>query len=314
MRRVRMIAILLGLIAAACSSSGDEPAVATNGELPAADAIGAEGAFPVTVGGVIVDARPERIVSLSPTATEMLFAIGAGPQVVAVDDQSDYPDDAPITDLSGFEPNIEAISTFDPDLVVISFDPGDLVAGLDALDIPTLTQFSAVTLDDTYAQINDLGVATGNEDTAAEVVAGMQSELEALAASVPARDEPLTYYHELDDSLFSATSVTFIGQVYSLAGLVNIADEADVDGFGFPQLSQEYILDEDPDLVFLADTLCCGQSIETVIARPGWDQLMAVQQGQVIELDDDTASRWGPRVVDFFADVVAGVAAIEPAG
>ncbi|MDP8953931.1 MAG: ABC transporter substrate-binding protein [Actinomycetota bacterium] len=258
---------------------------------------------------------PERIVSLSPTATEMLFAIGAGDQVVAVDDQSNFPPEAPTTDLSGFNPNLEAITTYQPDLVVLSGDRDGLVAGLETLGIETIVNEVAVTLDDTYDQIAGLAIATGHEDEGAEVVAGMRRDIDALVARVPERPEPLTYYHELDDTLYSVTSDTFIGQIYALAGLKSVADAADPTGEfgGYPQLSPELVVDADPDFIFLADTKCCGQSAETLAQRPGFQTLSAVAEGRVVELDDDIASRWGPRVVDFLATVVEATASVPVA-
>jgi cobalamin transport system substrate-binding protein len=256
--------------------------------------------------------RPQRIVSLSPTATEMLFAIGAGGQVVAVDSNSNYPAEAPRTELSAYQPNIEAIAGYKPDLVVYSDDPGELKAGLDKLSIPVLHQPAATRLDDTYAQLDQLGRATGHEDEAGQVATTMRAEIEKIAASRPER--PLTYYHELDKNLYSATSKTFIGQLYDQLGMKNIADAADKEGTGYPQLSAEYVVKADPDLIFLADTKCCGQSASTVAARDGWDQLTAVKTGGVVELDDDVASRWGPRVVDFLKTVAAKVQTLEAVG
>jgi iron complex transport system substrate-binding protein len=256
-------------------------------------------------GGAAADA-PERIVSLSPTATEMLYAVGAGDQVVAVDDQSDYPEGVPVSDLSYFEPNLEAISTYDPELVVASDLPDDVTAGLEALEIEVLNVPAAVTLDDAYAQIAEVGVATGHEDEAAEVVADMRREIDELTAAVPERDEPLTYYHELDDTLYTVTSDTFVGEIYGLAGLESIADAADPDGEfgGYPQLSAEFVVDADPDFIVLADSECCGQDATTIAARPGWADLSAVREGRVVEVPDDVASRWGPRVVDFLRRIV----------
>ncbi|MEC8919577.1 MAG: ABC transporter substrate-binding protein [Actinomycetota bacterium] len=264
------------------------------------------------MSGVPAAAEPaghERIVSISTVATEMLFAIDAGDRVVAVDSMSNYPAEAPTTDLSGYQPNVEAILGFAPDLVVLSYDPGDVVAGLEAAGVATLLQGAAYTLADTYDQITALGAITGDVDEAAALVAGMQSEMAELAASVRERDEPLSYYHELDDTLYTVTSSTFIGEVYALAGLVNAADAADPDGasWGYPQLSAEYLLDVDPDLIFLADTKCCSQTAVTVAERPGWRALTAVTNGAVVELDDDVASRWGPRVVDLFRVIVHSV-------
>ena len=268
------------------------------------------------MSGVPAAAEPaghERIVSISTVATEMLFAIDAGDRVVAVDSMSNYPAEAPTTDLSGYQPNVEAILGFAPDLVVLSYDPGDVVAGLEAAGVATLLQGAAYTLADTYDQITALGAITGDVDEAAALVAGMQSEMAELAASVQERNEPLSYYHELDDTLYTVTSSTFIGEVYALAGLVNAADAADPDGasWGYPQLSAEYLLDADPDLIFLADTRCCSQTAVTVAERPGWETLTAVTNGTVIELDDDVASRWGPRIVHLLRVIVDSVNAIS---
>jgi iron complex transport system substrate-binding protein len=260
--------------------------------------------FPVTVegdnGAVTIQERPDAIISLSPVSTEMLFAVGAGDQVVAVDDQSNYPTEAPMTDLSGFTPNVEAILAHEPDLVFISYDPGDLAASLDAAGVPVLSYGSASTLDDTYRQIEAIGTATGHAGEASLLNEQIANDLEAIVADAPDLPEGTDYYHEVDNTFYSATSMTFIGRIYGLFGLENIADAADEDGsaFGFPQLSSEYIVSEDPDIVFLGNTLY-GESTETVSARPGWSALTAVQEGHVYELDSDIVSRWGPRVVDF---------------
>ena len=302
-----LVALALALPLTACGGNETPP--------DAAPSQSAVAEFPVTLdaanGKVTIDARPDRIVSLSPTATEMLFAIGAGDQVIAAEENSNYPDEAPDTDLSGFEPNVEAIAAHEPDLVIASNEPGDLEDSIEALDIPFLLQPAAETLDDTYAEILELGTATGHTEGARQVMDSMLRAISEIRSNLPQFDDPPTYFHELDDTYFTATSKTFIGLVYGSLGLVNIADEADKDGSGYPQLSAEYIIKADPDLIFLADTKCCGQSAATVAKRPGWDQISAVQNGGVIELDDDIASRWGPRVVDFLqavADAMADLA------
>ena len=258
--------------------------------------------------GAATDA-PERIVSLSPTHTEILFAIGAGDRLVAVDEFSDFPAEAlelP-NELSGFEPNVEAIAAFGPDLVLIGGDFTGLGEQLDAIGIAWWDGPAAVTLDDTYVQIEQLGAVTGQIAEAAELVARMQTDIDAIVANTAVPDEPLTFYHELDPTYFSADSTTFIGELYSLLGLQNIADRAEGDSGGFPQLNAEFIVSADPDLIFLADTKCCGESADTVAARDGWGAITAVVDGNVIEMDDDIASRWGPRVVDYLAAVSAAV-------
>lgn len=312
-----LAAVLAVLVALALASCGEdsEPTAAAPATTATSEAVEtAPPPFPVTIeaenGEVVLDEEPTRIVSLSPTATESLFAIGAGDQLVAVDDQSNYPEDAPVTDLSGFQPSIEAIAGYEADLVVAGFDPGGLVDGLEKVGVTVLLQPAAVELEDAYEQIEELGAATGHADEAADVVEEMEESLAELAAeATPAAGR--TVYHELGPDFFSATSQTFVGSVYELLGLENIADEADAGAPDYPQLSAEYIVAADPDLIVLSDTKCCGQTAATVAKRPGWKQIAAVAQGHVVEADDDIASRWGPRTVDFAELVVEALAEVE---
>jgi iron complex transport system substrate-binding protein len=248
-----------------------------------------------------------RIVSLSPTATETLFAIGAGKQVVAVDSLSDYPRSAPRTQISGLKPNVEAIAGYKPDLVVFAYDPGGLADALGKLKIPVLKQDAAKDLSDTYAQIGVLGAATGHADSARTLVASMKRQIARLVAPARRLGAGRTVYHELDPTLYSVTSSTFIGKVYSLFGLRDIADAADKTGSGYPQLSAEYVVSQNPDLVVLADTVCCGQSLKTIASRPGWDRIAAVRNGLVVRIDDSIASRWGPRTVNFVRAVASAL-------
>jgi iron complex transport system substrate-binding protein len=284
--RKRLLALCLAVALVAACGSDSKPAV-TNASSSAAS-------------------KPAKIVSLSATATEMLFAIGAGPQVVAVDDQSNFPPEAPKTDLSGYTPNVEAIAGYQPDLVVIPNDTAGLVAGLQNLKIDVLTLPPATKLTDSYDQLATLGARTGHQDEANKVVSKMKSDIDGLTKQVPQQLSGTTYYYELDNTFFTATSKTFIGALISTTGLKNIGDSAD-DGSGFPQLSQEAIVQASPDFIFLADTKCCAQSKDTVSQRPGWSTISAVKTGKVIALDDDIASRWGPRVVDLFRQIVEAV-------
>lgn len=249
---------------------------------------------------------PHRIVSLSATATESLFAIGAGKQVVAVDDQSDYPAEAPKTKLSGFTPNVEAIASYRPDLVVIAYDPGGLVASLHKLNIRVLNQSAATNLKGAYAQILELGGVTGHAAKAKTVVAGMKAKIASIVAHAR-KATGLSVYHELEPDLYSATSKTFIGQIYSLFGLRNIADAADSTGSGYPQLSAEYIIGANPSLIVLADVRCCAQTRQTVSSRPGWNTISAVRNHAIVRMDDSIASRWGPRVVNFVRAIASAL-------
>jgi iron complex transport system substrate-binding protein len=249
-----------------------------------------------------------RIISLSPTATEDLFAIGAGKQVVAVDNQSNYPKRAPRTGLSGYTPNVEAIANYHPDLVVISYNPKNFASQLRQLGIKVVDQPAADNLKQAYAEILQLGRLTGHPRGAKGVVRSMRTHLAAIVASVPKTRRHLRVYHELDPTYYySATSQTFIGSIYKLFGFRNIADAAGGTGDGYPQLSAEYIIAQDPQIIVLADTRCCGQNYSTVASRPGWSSISAVEHHRVVLGNDDVASRWGPRIVEF-ARTVARIA------
>lgn len=287
-----VIILLLAVVATACSTStaapsGSEPPAPTSSATATTDPV--------------ADA-PQRIVSLSPSSTEILYALGAGDQVVATDKYSTYPEGTPVTEMSGFDPNVEALAELDPDLVVASGDRNDLVAGMEAIGVDVVIHESAEDLDDVWAQVVALGKRTGHADAADELVGDLQAELDQLISDLPAGADELSFYHELSDGYYTATSGTFVGQLYALLGLQNIADEAPGagDSGGYPQLSAEYVVEADPDLVFIAAP---EDEVEPPASRPGWDQLTAVQQGAVTFLDPDVASRWGPRIVEQVAAV-----------
>ena len=248
--------------------------------------------------------RPHRIISLSPTMTEDLFAIGAGKQVIAVDDQSNYPRRAPRTTLSGFTPNVEAIAGYHPDLVLISYNPSGFASQLRKLGIKVVFVPAANDLKQAYREILRLGRLAGHSKGANGVVRSMKTRLAAIIRSVPASRRHLRVYHELDPTYYTATSNTFIGSIYTLFGFRDIADAAGAAaGTAYPQLSAEYIVQQNPQLIVLADTRCCGQSAASVAARPGWSTIAAVQHHRVVGVGDDIASRWGPRIVEFAAAV-----------
>jgi iron complex transport system substrate-binding protein len=295
--RTVLPAALLG-VALALSACGSPDT--GSGSAPEAES---DGAFPVTVedalGEVTIEEAPERIVSLSPTATEMLFAIGAGDQVEAADEYSNHPEEAPTTELSGFTPNVEAIVEYDPDLVLLARSSEDTAPQLEDVGVPVVVLDDAATLDDAYAQFRLLGEVTGNAEAADAEAERVETELDAVVESVreDVGEVDLTFYQELDDSLYSATSGTFVGQIYEAFGLVNIADAADGAESGYPQLSPEYVVDENPDMIFLS--YGDEETLASVGDRPAFDTVTAVQEDAVYLLDADIASRWGPRVVDF---------------
>ncbi len=298
----------LALLAACGASSGGTTST-TAGATPAASTRTQAATFPVTVtgadGAVTIPARPKKIVSLSPADTEILYAIGAGPQVAAVDDQSNYPAGVPTQEnLSSYKPNAEAIASFAPDLVVLSNDDNGVVAALKKLSVPTLVLAAPTSIDASYAEYTALGQATGHVAEAQTTVQSVKDRIAKAVASVPASAKGQKVYHELDQTFYSATSDTFIGSLYKQFGLQDIADAAKGANSGYPQLSAEYIVKAAPDLIVLADTKCCKQTQQTLAQRPAFASIPAVKNGKVVAADDDVVSRWGPRTADF-AELVA---------
>jgi iron complex transport system substrate-binding protein len=257
--------------------------------------------------------KPTRIISLSPSATESLFEIGAGKQVLAVDSLSNFPKSAPITQLSAFEPNVEAIAALKPDLVVLSVDAmKSLVVkeALEKLKIPVLMEKAPETLAQAYKEIEVLGEVTDHTSEAKKVTFKMAALIKSIINRTK-KTVKITFFHELDNTLYSVTSDTFIGKVYKDFGLVNIADKAaGADSYGYPQLSAEYLLKADPDVIFLADAEY-GESAATVKARAGWSGITAVTKKNVFALPNDIPSRWGPRLVDFYRYVAASLTKVK---
>lgn len=284
---------------ATSTSSATNATGAASGTSPAASTASAA-TYPVTIGGVTIKAQPQRIVSLSPSATETLFAIGAGKQVVAADEFSTYPSDAPTTKLSGFKPNVEAIAAYKPDLVVAAGDAEGLVAGMTKLGVPVLISAAPATIEAGYGTVADLGLAVGHIDETAALVSTMRSEVAAALAKAP-KDAKIRIYHELDKTYYSASSYGFIGSIYQQMGAVNIADAADKDKTGFPQLTEEAIIKADPQLIVITDQV--GYTAADVAKRPGWANIAAVKNNAIVTVNADIASRWGPRLPQFITAV-----------
>ena len=292
-----LAAVAIGLWASS-SAAADHPAAAIRA------------AAATSSNGVPLPKVAERVVSMTDASTEDLFAVGAGKQVVAADEYSTYPKAAPTTKLSAFDPNAEAIATYRPDLVVISDNIHHIAAQLGALHIPVLLLPAPQNLNDAFAQMQDLGAVTGHGAHAGRLVQRLKHRVATIIRSVKRTKPPITVYHELDQTFYSASSRTFVGQIYSLLGLRNIADKAP-ETAAYPQLSSEYIVSADPDVIVLADTVCCGQSVNTIEKRPGWNQISAVKDHDVLAVNDTIASEWGPRIVDFLADVAREVRKVE---
>jgi iron complex transport system substrate-binding protein len=312
LKQIRNLPIALAL-AASLTLAGCGDGDTSSSEDPKPTASSAD--YPVTIdavnGEVTLDQQPERIVSLSPSATEILFAIGAGDQVIAADEYSTYPQQAPTTELSAYDPNVEAIAGYSPDLVVIANDTNGIVGARAKLDIPTIVNPAPATIDEGYDGIAALGLATGHVDKTAKVVADMRAEIEKALDAAP--QEGLRVYHELDEKHYAASSSSFIGSVYDSLGATNIADAADKQKSGYPQLTEEAIIAADPELIVITDQV--SYTADDVASRPGWENVSAVKNGNVVTVDADISSRWGPRLPQLIESIADAMASVKtPAG
>lgn len=319
LRRLLVLLVMIGVVAgaAACGSgTGDDQADPRASESsPTTSAPEGEGAgdddevpvdaFPVTVasanGEITIAERPQRIISLSAALTEMIFAVGAGDQVVAVDQYSNYPPEVPTTDLSGFRPNAEAIVGYEPDLIFVSSNRDGIVEALQGVGLTVVHLASADSVDHALEQMGVIAAATGHADTGETLIADLRDQLDQLTA---ADAEPVTYYYELSDTYHSATSDSFIGSLLVLANFISIADGVGDGSDSYPQLSAEFILGAEPDLILVSVPGDPEAKLDEIAARPGWGQMDAVREGRVVILDQDIATRWGPRIVELLATVV----------
>mgnify|MGYP006268370893 CR=1 FL=1 len=274
--------------------------------------------FPVTVtsGGYIttIAKQPKHIVVLTPSGTEILFGIGAGRQVAAVDSLSNYPATAPKTDLSAFTPSAESIAVYKPDLVVMSVDAVksvDVRSGLIKLGIPVFMEKAPTNTNGAYAEMLLLGRVSGHVTEARALVASMKSKIANIIAKARIT-KSIRYFHELDNTLYSVTSSTFIGQVYKQIApkAINVADAAaTADSGGYPQLSAEYLVASNPQVILLADAQY-GESISTVSGRAAFNAIDAVRNAHVVSLPADIPSRWGPRLVALYSAIAGAFARV----
>jgi iron complex transport system substrate-binding protein len=273
--------------------------------------------YPLTIkfGGYTtkIVKKPTKIISLSPSATEIFYAVGAGSQILAVDNLSNYPANTPMSEISAFEPNVEAILAKKPDLVLLSIDSAkapQIRNALVKLGIPVLMEKAPATLNDVYAENTALGKVTDRADGATKLNASMASSIKDVLAKAK-KNSKIRIFHEIDDNYYSVTSNTFIGKVYKDFGAVNIADAAaGADNSGYPQLSAEYLLKSDPQVIFLSDAQY-GVTADSVSKRAGWSAISAVKNKKIVALPADIPSRWGPRLVDFYKLIGASLAKVS---
>ena len=244
---------------------------------------------------------PKRIISLSPSITEILFEIGSGNQVIAVDNLSNYPNEAPITDISAYDPNVEAISLLNPDLVILSYNIKNLKAALKKIGIETIYLPAPLNFEDILDQIDYLGLQTGNEDKAKKLISKMKNRMKTLQ-KLRENEKSTKIYHEIDPNYYSPSKFSFIGDIYQKLNYKNVADKADISNLGYPKLSPELIISENPDLIVLPGK--DNKYVEKIKLRPGWSYIEAVKKNNFLLTNNDIASRWGPRILNFASILV----------
>jgi len=265
----------------------------------------APGPFPLTLTDdlgheVTLSAMPQRVVSLAPSNTEILFAVGAGDQVVGVTQYCNYPSEAQNREqIGGFSAktiSIEKIVALEPDLVLAAGEIHQpVIEALEKLNIPVYS-LDPNTLDEVYTEIELVGRMTGHEEQAAQTVEEMKSRVAAVTervTTIPQEDRLTVYWEVFDEPRMTTGPSTFTGQLIELAGGVNIFADVSED---YPQISDEVVIERNPAVIMGPDTMGDKLTIETVAQRPGWDQVAAVQNGRIYLFDGDMVSHSGPRL------------------
>jgi iron complex transport system substrate-binding protein len=251
---------------------------------------------------VVLRARPERIISLSPANTEILFAVGAGDRVIGVTSFCNYPPAAMGREkVGGFLAetiSIEKIVALAPDLVVSDGAiHRELVAALEKIGL-TVYAKEPVSFEDTCAAIMDIGRLTGNAANAADVALGMNMRLHAVQdriKSVPEAGRPAVFWEVFDEPLMTAGKGAFVDELITLAGGKNVFGNLDT---MWPQVSAEQVIRADPAVIMGADDHGDRLTVEQVRMRAGWGRIDAVASGRIYLVDADVVSRAGPRLAE----------------
>ncbi|AMA71929.1 MULTISPECIES: ABC transporter substrate-binding protein [Aneurinibacillus] len=299
-----MIAIMLLVVLAACGnnasdSSGNDSAGQKKQQAQA-------GAFPLSITDktgteVKLEKKPERIVSVMPSATEIAYAVGAGDKVVGVSNYDNYPEEVKTKEKVGdLKVNIEKVVSLEPDLILADTGNGEAIEALRKTGLPVVVM-GAKTFDEIYDSIEMIGKVTGNEVKAAEVIKRMKDdvrEVQEKVKNIPVDKRPNVWI-EVDPSLFTAGKGTFMHDMVTMAGGNNIA--ADLDGW--KQLSEEKVLQRNPDVILNTYGYYNKDASVKIKQRPKWQQVKAVRNGQVYSLDSDVVNRPAPRITQGLKEI-----------
>jgi iron complex transport system substrate-binding protein len=312
--RARGLALLAAVVlaVAACGSAATTPPAASPTIAAATPTASPTPAFPATLTddegtAVEIAQEPQRIVSLTPASTEILFALGAGPRVVATTDFDDYPPEAvELPDVASFTAvDVEKIVGLEADLVIAGgnfFNPPEAIERLRSLDVPVLVVY-APTLAGVLHDIELVGSAVGLADAATAMTATMQAGFDQVTRSTATLAAPRTFY-ELDatSAIYTATNGSFIEEMIHLAGGDPITTGSETDF----AISLERLIEADPELILLGDA-AYGVTAEQVAARPGWKVMTAVRTHAIRPVNDLIVTRPGPRLVEGLRELALAI-------
>ena len=305
-RKTLVLTLLIALLAACAPAAQTTPVVdSAPTEVASTEAVATESAaYLVTSDGlgreVTLAAPAQRVVSLAPSITEILFAVGAGDQVVGRDEFSDYPAEAASIDSVGGsmgEYSVEAIVALEPDLVLAAeINTPELVKQLEDLGLTVFYVNNPTTIEEMYGSLENVAALTGHDVT--ELIESLKARVAVIDEKIaPISARPSVFY-EIDASdpakPYTYGPGTFGNLLIERAGGFNIGSEA---ADAYPQLSLEQIVVANPSIILLGDAMW-GVTTESVLARPGWETIEAVKSNQIFPIDDNLISRPGPRLVD----------------
>ena len=287
-----LFALLAAVLIGACAPTTPVEDADTQAPITLTDARGVEISF---------NSPPQSIISMAPSNTEMLFAIGAGSQLVGRDDVSDYPPEALEIESIGStygELNTEAILALSPDVILAAdLTPPEQIEALENLDLVVFQVRNPAEFSDLFEILGDLGRMTGHTQEAVILGAKLRERTEKVSSTVAVADRVPEFY-EVDGSdpvaPWTTGSDTFQDVLIQMAGGENIADELE----GWGQLSIEEIVTRDPHVIFFATGPWVPTTIESLSSRAGWSDIRAVVDGNVVAIDTNWVDRPGPRLVD----------------
>jgi iron complex transport system substrate-binding protein len=314
MKKLSALFLILLLTIGALAACGEQKETAKNEGNSSSEQKGEETAFPVTIkdaldNEVTIDAKPEKIVSLIPSNTEIAFALGLGEQVVGVSDFDNYPEEAQAKEkIGGMEINIEKIISLQPNLVLAHASAMNGTEGLQQLRDAGLTVLvinDAQKFEQIYDSIAMIGKATGENKKADELIKSMQDKLAEIKAKAAEIKEKKKVFVEVSPApeVFTTGKNTFMDDMITLINAENIANDQE----GWIKIDQEVMIERNPDVIITTYGFYTENAAEQVLARQGWENVNAIKNKQVIDVDSDRVTRSGPRIVEGVEELAKAV-------